>query len=236
MKQLGTNLTIYDVETKVLQKVENFSEPSAFIFLYINRLFLTFRGTTVSAWNFEGKKATTFADHELFTNEASTNNNFISEDKTKGRSKGSLNISHCVTGELIHKLDAKCNTSSSGSSSSSSNNSSIMVCNNEPDLELVDMSNEVEEGEVENRSRAMTVISLSSSSTNDDEPSTYPARPLNYSAASTSTLSNDENKKQEDEDEVRNQALDGVTAIFFNNDYSEIYTGNNKGQVWVWGH
>jgi hypothetical protein len=34
----------------------------------------------------------------------------------------------------------------------------------------------------------------------------------------------------------RTEALDGVTAIFFNDDYSELYTGNDKGQVWVWGH
>ena len=67
MKQLNTNLSIYDVKTKTIMIIEDFSAPSAFIFLYINRLFLTFRGTRVSAWNFQGTQATKFVDHELWS-------------------------------------------------------------------------------------------------------------------------------------------------------------------------
>jgi len=271
MKQLGENLTIYDVKTKAMMTVDNFSAPSAFIFLYINRLFLTFRGTRVSAWNFHGTQATKFVDHELFSPDASTNNNFISEDqhllisycknKRKGRSKGSLNISHCVTGELIHKLDAPAESFyrsvvvsglfSESSSTSSSSTSSSSSSASASATELVEMHLLVETpqsmtlpqsaADERDADEIISVESLDSTSmgaealealveNQSDRPraDTIASPSSRTSSKSLSSFTNDDTKRIE--------ALNGVTAIFFNEDHSEIYTGNRQGHVWVWGH
>jgi hypothetical protein len=39
-------------------KQTDFMTPSAFIFLYENQLFLTFRNRAVSVWNFRGELVT----------------------------------------------------------------------------------------------------------------------------------------------------------------------------------
>lgn len=55
VKQEGENLQIVDVQTGQLTEVSNeeFLTPTAFIFLYENQLFLTFRNRTVAVWNFK---------------------------------------------------------------------------------------------------------------------------------------------------------------------------------------
>ena len=319
MKQLGENLTIYDVITKTMMTVKKFSAPSAFIFLYINRLFLTFRGTKVSAWNFYGKQATKFIDHELWSPEASTNNNFISEDQhllisfcknnKEGRSKASLNISHCVTGELIHKLDApqrlfmpssslstvveeeeevgqemvEMGASAAGGvgagagGAAGGENEIEVVVGEEEEEEEVEVGNDDDDGR-RTRSRVSTVVAadetgnghvvdeaaslttagttstefaeesavlsavapvLSATSSSATSSSTTSSSATSSSATSSSTVWKDRTTSSSpsaNEDKLRTEALDGVTAIFFNEDHSEIYTGNRHGQVWVWGH
>ena len=79
VKQEGENLNIVDVHTGSVTSVSktDFVTPSAFIFLYENNLFLTFRQRTVTVWNFRGEQVTAFEDHTLWHPETSTNNIFI---------------------------------------------------------------------------------------------------------------------------------------------------------------
>ena len=62
--------------------------PSAFIFLYENQLFLTFRNRTVAVWNFRGELVTSFEDHLLWHPDCNTNNIYITSDQD-------LIISYC---------------------------------------------------------------------------------------------------------------------------------------------
>lgn len=62
--------------------------PSAFIFLYENQLFLTFRNRTVAVWNFRGEVVTSFEDHLLWHPDCNTNNIYITSDQD-------LIISYC---------------------------------------------------------------------------------------------------------------------------------------------
>lgn len=65
-----------------------FMTPSAFIFLYENQLFLTFRDRTVAVWNFRGELVTSFEDHLLWHPDCNTNNIYITSDQD-------LIISYC---------------------------------------------------------------------------------------------------------------------------------------------
>lgn len=58
-----------------------FMTPSAFIFLYENQLFLTFRNRSVSVWNFKGELVTSFEDHVLWHPDCNTNNIYITSDQ-----------------------------------------------------------------------------------------------------------------------------------------------------------
>ena len=53
----GATLQVRD-STKKEVKQTDFMTPSAFIFLYENQLFLTFRNRAVSVWNFRGELVT----------------------------------------------------------------------------------------------------------------------------------------------------------------------------------
>jgi hypothetical protein len=53
----GPTLQVRD-STKKEVKQTDFMTPSAFIFLYENQLFLTFRNRAVSVWNFRGELVT----------------------------------------------------------------------------------------------------------------------------------------------------------------------------------
>ena len=69
-----------------------FMTPSAFIFLYENHLFLTFRNRTVAVWNFRGELVTSFEDHLLWHPDCNTNNIYITSDQD-------LIISYCKAEE-----------------------------------------------------------------------------------------------------------------------------------------
>lgn len=56
---------------------EGFKTPKAFIFLYENSLFLTFRRCEVGVWNFKGRKVTKFDDHRLYNQETNTSSIYI---------------------------------------------------------------------------------------------------------------------------------------------------------------
>ncbi|CAH9082313.1 unnamed protein product, partial [Cuscuta epithymum] len=94
--------------------------PSAFIFLYENQLFLTFRNRTVAVWNFRGELVTSFEDHLLWHPDCNTNNIYItsdhdliisyckadSDDPLSEGTAGSINISNILTGKCLSKVKA----------------------------------------------------------------------------------------------------------------------------------
>jgi WD40 repeat protein len=123
IKQEHEDLQIIDVRSGDVIRVpeQRFQTPSAFIFLYENQLFLTFRENTVTVWNLSGDKITSFEDHELWHPDCNTNNIYITakqdiivsfcRDKSTtehGLSsiKGAVNISSIFTGKCVAKIAA----------------------------------------------------------------------------------------------------------------------------------
>eukprot|EP00898_Chlorokybus_atmophyticus_P004301 jgi/Chlat1/4872/Chrsp31S04889 len=123
VKQENENLQILDVRTSELVEVSrtDFMTPSAFIFLYENQLFLTFRNRTVALWNFRGEIVTSFEDHLLWYPDCNTNNIYITSDqdliisyckphpddrRIEGHMVGSINISSILTGKCLAKIQA----------------------------------------------------------------------------------------------------------------------------------
>ncbi|KMZ57717.1 Transducin/WD40 repeat-like superfamily protein [Zostera marina] len=122
VKQENENLQIVDVRNSQLTEVSRteFMTPSAFIFLYENQLFLTFRNRTVSVWNFKGELVTSFEDHLLWHPDCNTNNIYITSDQdliisyckadsdvpsvVDGAIAGSINISNILTGKCLAKI------------------------------------------------------------------------------------------------------------------------------------
>lgn len=171
VKQENENLQILDVKTFQLTEVSktDFSTPSAFIFLYENQLFLTFRDRNVAVWNFRGELVTSFEDHLLWHPDCNTNNIYItsnqdliisfckadSDDSSADGAAGSINISNILTGKCLAKIQA-------GSSSKT-------TCN----------------------SRIQTSLS---------------------------------------------EALDDITALYYDEERNEIYTGNRYGKLHVWSN
>ncbi|KAL4576021.1 hypothetical protein LXL04_012109 [Taraxacum kok-saghyz] len=120
VKQENENLQILDVRTSEVIEVSRteFMTPSAFIFLYENQLFLTFRNRTVAVWNFRGELVTSFEDHLLWHPDCNTNNIYITSDQDliisycKAGSdndplpQGSINVSNILTGKCLAKVKA----------------------------------------------------------------------------------------------------------------------------------
>ena len=81
---------VWQVRNSQLTEVSRteFMTPSAFIFLYENQLFLTFRNRTVAVWNFRGELVTSFEDHLLWYPDCNTNNIYITSEQD-------LIISYC---------------------------------------------------------------------------------------------------------------------------------------------
>lgn len=84
---LSSFLQVRNAELREVSRTE-FMTPSAFIFLYENQLFLTFRNRTVAVWNFRGELVTSFDDHQLWHHDCNTNNIYITSDQD-------LIISYC---------------------------------------------------------------------------------------------------------------------------------------------
>lgn len=128
VKQENENLEIVDVRNGKLTEVSqtDFMTPSAFIFLYENQLFLTFRERTVAVWNFRGELVTSFEDHLLWSPECNTNNIYITSEQDliisyckppNGHRRevapyleppplGTINVSHILTGKCLAKIRA----------------------------------------------------------------------------------------------------------------------------------
>jgi len=120
VKQHDEDLQILDVRNGQLTTVskDEFQTPSAFIFLYENQLFLTFRNRTVSVWNFRGERVTSFEDHLLWYPDCNTNNIYITSEQDlilsycrdqsyndgENEVMGSINISNILTGKCLAKI------------------------------------------------------------------------------------------------------------------------------------
>mmetsp|Transcript_32042 Transcript_32042/g.102041 ORF Transcript_32042/g.102041 Transcript_32042/m.102041 type:complete len:217 (-) Transcript_32042:127-777(-) len=123
VKQEDQNLQILDVQSSQLTEVNKteFMTPSAFIFLYENQLFLTFRNRTVAVWNFRGELVTSFEDHQLWYPDCNTNNIYITSEQDLIISYckphilpeegvlpvGSINVSNILTGKCLAKIKAE---------------------------------------------------------------------------------------------------------------------------------
>ncbi|WJX82385.1 hypothetical protein P8452_65153 [Trifolium repens] len=183
VKQENENLQILDVRSFELMEVSRteFMTPSAFIFLYENQLFLTFRNRTVSVWNFRGELVTSFEDHLLWHPDCNTNNIYItsdqdliisyckadSEDQWMEANAGSINVSNILTGKCVAKINAA------------------------------------------------------------------------NCIAKVDDCSNTCSCKHTDSSQIRSsvaEALEDITALFYDEDRNEIYTGNRHGLVHVWSN
>ena len=80
VKQEQMNLKIIDIKTKREAEVpaSQHMTPSAFIFLYENKLFLTFRNREVQVWDFGAERIVSeFEDHRLWHSTPQANNIYI---------------------------------------------------------------------------------------------------------------------------------------------------------------
>lgn len=117
VKQENENLQIVDVRTADIVSVpkSQFLTPSAFIFLYGNQLFLTFRQRQVSVWNFKGQLVTNFEDHTLWHTDPNTNSIYITSNqdlimsfcKQEGNRYGSINVSWINNGKSLAKISCE---------------------------------------------------------------------------------------------------------------------------------
>ncbi|XP_030456132.1 uncharacterized protein LOC115677176 [Syzygium oleosum] len=198
VKQENENLQILDVRNAGVMEVSRteFMTPSAFIFLYENQLFLTFRNRTVSVWNFRGELVTSFEDHLLWHPDCNTNNIYITSDQdliisyckadsddhwTEGNA-GSINISNILTGKCLAKINATNGSPKADECSSDGGNLK------KPKL----LGGKLKKPKL-----------------------------LGHSQRMRSTVS---------------EALEDITALFYDEERNEIYTGNRRGLVHVWSN
>lgn len=186
-----------------------FMTPSAFIFLYENNLFLTFCNRTVAAWNFRGELVTSFDDHELWHSNCNTNNIYITADQD-------LIISYCKASKEVRD---------SGGCEGIGNfkfHYSVFffvfefiwinwqVAYSAPPTGSINMSNIFTGKCVAKISPLDPTLTIAPRKRGDSSRSTI-----------RSTVSD---------------ALEDITALFYDEDRNEIYTGNSKGLVHVWSN
>jgi hypothetical protein len=183
VKQENENLQILDVRNADLMEVSRaeFMTPSAFIFLYENQLFLTFRNRNVSVWNFRGELVTSFEDHLLWHPDCNTNNIYITSDQD-------LIISYCKADTEDQWIEGN---------AGSINISNILT------------------------GKCLAKITPSSGPPKEDE-----------SSSSSSSLGNNSKLRRN----AVAEALEDITALFYDEERNEIYTGNRHGLVHVWSN
>ena len=116
VKQEGEDLQIVDVHTSAVITVDSseFATPAAFIFLYENQLFLTFRQRHVAVWNFRGEQVAHFEDHLLWHPDTNTSNIFITSAqdyiisycRSRGaeHTRGAIHVSHILSGKCVARI------------------------------------------------------------------------------------------------------------------------------------
>ncbi|KAL5698253.1 hypothetical protein ACHQM5_029317 [Ranunculus cassubicifolius] len=180
VKQENENLQILDVRNSELTEVSRteFMTPSAFIFLYENHLFLTFRNRTVAVWNFRGELVTSFEDHLLWHPDCNTNNIYITSDQD-------LIISYCKAEEGAEDVGELCAVGSINMSNILTGKCIAKISSSDPNLRISPR------GKMGGRSTIQSSV---------------------------------------------REALEDVTALFYDEDRNEIYTGNKQGLIHVWSN
>ncbi|XP_078172221.1 uncharacterized protein LOC144566176 isoform X1 [Carex rostrata] len=215
VKQENENLQILDVRSSELTEVSStdFLTPSAFIFLYENNLFLTFRNRTVAVWNFKGELVTSFEDHLLWHPDCSTNNIYITSEQD-------LIISYCKADEPSPSLSDEPPGDAAVGSINTSN-----ILTGDSTVGSINTGNiltgDATVGSI-NMSNILTGKCIAKISANDPELRICPGR-------------RGENGHSSIRSTVR-EALEDVTALFYDEDRNEIYTGNKYGLVHVWSN
>ncbi|KAL0359082.1 UNVERIFIED_CONTAM: hypothetical protein Sangu_0757600 [Sesamum angustifolium] len=213
VKQENENLQILDVRTSELTEVSRteFMTPSAFIFLYENQLFLTFRNRTVAVWNFRGELVTSFEDHLLWHHDCNTNNIYITSDQD-------LIISYCKA-ESDEPL------------SDGNGHALLQLCSsNLSFLTAFHMFGAVGSINISNILTGKCLAKINACNT----------LPLGECSCSTSCGGrNCNSKKRIKASRIRStvaEALEDITALFYDEERNEIYTGNRLGLVHVWSN
>ncbi|KAL3650370.1 hypothetical protein CASFOL_006773 [Castilleja foliolosa] len=208
VKQENENLQILDVRNSDLTEVSRteFMTPSAFIFLYENQLFLTFRNRTVAVWNFRGELVTSFEDHLLWHPDCNTNNIYITSDQD-------LIISYCKAGS-----DESLADESAGS------------------LDVADFLSGLRPGTI-NISNILTGKCLAKITASNS----LPIDKRSCSANCDDGQYCESRRCKKDTSSSRNtstvaEALKDITALFYDEERNEIYTGNRHGLVHVWSN
>ncbi|KAI7746843.1 hypothetical protein M8C21_017592 [Ambrosia artemisiifolia] len=211
VKQENENLQILDVRNCDLTEVSRteFMTPSAFIFLYENQLFLTFRNRTVAVWNFRGELVTSFEDHLLWHPDCNTNNIYITSDQD-------LIISYCKT--------------KSDDSPTEGNGPSLPLLGSYE----TEYSSLLVEGSI-NISNILTGKCLAKIKAKRG----VPLDECTCSDANTSRSCKCTSRKRVRASRITSsvtEALEDITALFYDEERNEIYTGNRLGLVHVWSN
>ncbi|KAK4382919.1 hypothetical protein Sango_2826600 [Sesamum angolense] len=213
VKQENENLQILDVRTSELTEVSRteFMTPSAFIFLYENQLFLTFRNRTVAVWNFRGELVTSFEDHLLWHHDCNTNNIYITSDQD-------LIISYCKA-ESDEPL------------SDGNGHALLQLCSsNLSFLTAFHMFDAVGSINISNILTGKCLAKINACNT-------LPVGECSCSASCGGRNCN--SKKRIKASRIRStvaEALEDITALFYDEERNEIYTGNRLGLVHVWSN
>ncbi|CAH2050978.1 unnamed protein product [Thlaspi arvense] len=224
VKQENENLQILDVRNAELKEVSRteFMTPSAFIFLYENQLFLTFRNRTVAVWNFRGELVTSFEDHLLWHPDCNTNNIYITSDQD-------LIISYCKADLMIIGWREVVN---SVHSSSVLHWCSLLIddelLNNCP-LPYPNPIKGCSTGSI-NISNILTGKCLAKINASNGIPKVD-----EFNTSDNSTKKKVINHSYRMRNTVA-EALEDITALFYDEERNEIYTGNRHGLVHVWSN
>ncbi|XP_040965786.1 uncharacterized protein [Gossypium hirsutum] len=212
VKQENENLQILDVRNAELTEVSKneFMTPSAFIFLYENQLFLTFRNRTVAVWNFRGELVTSFEDHLLWHPDCNTNNIYITSDQD-------LIISYC-------KADSDDPLSEGNGSYFFKFVSPLCVHT----MNLFDTPRVTGSINISNILTGKCLAKIRASNS-------FPVE----EQCSCSDKCGCSSKTQSNASRIRSrvaEALEDITALFYDEERNEIYTGNRYGLVHVWSN
>ncbi|KAF6146715.1 hypothetical protein GIB67_009001 [Kingdonia uniflora] len=205
VKQENENLQIRDVRNSEIIEVSrnDFMTPSAFIFLYENNLFLTFRESTVAVWNFRGELVTSFEDHLLCHPDCNTNMIYITSDQD-------LIISYCKSEQGTQHI-GECK---------------ILH------LQILFISQFL-------LFSAVLILATVSTAGSINMSNILTGKCIAKICSSEHKLQITSKRRARERSWIRSsaqEALEDVTALFYDEDRNEIYTGNNQGLIHVWSN
>lgn len=235
VKQEDSDLQIVDVRDGSIQRVPQtrFFTPSAFIFLYENQRFLTFRGSDATVWDFRGNVVSRFEDHVLWHNDCNTNNIYITMKQdlivsycksSEAPGTGTINISRILDGRCVAKIP----TSLDGARG-------LLQCRRRDAAAAVAAGAGAAGGAAaESSGRAAGDVAAASADgavAGAGAPAASSSLRNNYEAAADDALLLERFGPL-----PQHSPLEEVTSLFFNEDRNEVYTGNRNGVVRTWSN